>query len=167
MPDEVCEIPTTNATDAQIKNILEGSLTIAVVGLSRNEAKPSHAVARYLKSQGYRIIPVNPNADELLGEKCYPSLRKVPEKMDVVDIFRRPKDVGPVVEDALAIGAKVVWMQEGIVNNEAAEVGRRAGLTVVMNKCIMKEHKKLGLACLGRSQECSIGPCARFSCLAG
>jgi predicted CoA-binding protein len=144
--DEVCEIPVTNATDSEIKDILDGSRTIAVVGLSRNETRPSHAVARYLKNQGYRIIPVNPNADRLLGEKCYPGLRKVPEKVDVVDIFRRPKDVGPVVEDALAIGAKVVWMQEGIVNNEAAEAAGRAGLKVVMNKCIMKEHKKLSLA---------------------
>ena len=143
MVDEVCEIPSENATDEEIKDILESSRTIAVVGLSRYEDKPSQGVARYLKEQGYRIIPVNPSANEILGEVCYPDLRTIPDKVDVVDIFRLPKDVGPVVEEAIAIKAKVVWMQQGIVNNEAADKARESGLRVVMGKCMMVEHGKL------------------------
>lgn len=140
---EVCEFPAKNATDAEIRDILQNSSTIAVVGLSRYENRPSQGVARYLKEQGYHIIPVNPNADEILGEKCYPDLNAIPERVDVVEIFRRPKDVGAIVEDAVAIAAKVVWMQEGIVNNAAAEMAVESGLRVVMNKCMLKEHRNL------------------------
>ena len=100
-------------------------------------------MAGYLKGQGYRIIPVNPTIQDVNGEKCYPDLSSIPEKVDVVDIFRKPADVLPVVEEAIRIGAKAVWMQEGIVNEEAAGKAREAGLQVVMDKCMLKEHSRL------------------------
>lgn len=130
-------------TDKDIKRILKEYKTIAVVGLSQNEDRPSYNVAKYLKSKGYRIIPVNPNANEVLGEVSYPDLKLIPENVDIVDIFRRSEDVPPVVDEAIAIGAKVVWMQEGIINNEAAEWARKAGLEVIMDRCMLKEHMKL------------------------
>lgn len=127
-----------------IEKILKGYKTIAVVGLSPKEDRPSHNVAKYLRSQGYRIIPVNPNAKEVLGEISYPDLKSILEKVDIVDIFRRSEDVLPIVDEAIAIGAKVVWMQEGIINNEAAERARKAGLEVVMDRCMLKEHMGMG-----------------------
>lgn len=130
-------------TDKDIKRTLKEYKTIAVVGLSQNEDRPSYNVAKYLKSQGYMIIPVNPNAREVLGEVSYPDLKSIPEKVDIVDIFRRSEDVLPVVDEAIAIGAKVVWMQEGIINQEAAERARKAGLEVIMDRCMLKEHMKL------------------------
>ncbi len=126
-----------------LRRILATSKTIAVVGLSNRPERPSHEVASYLKDEGYRIIPVNPNLTEVLGEKIYPSLRDVPEPVDVVDIFRRPESVPPIVEDAIAIRAKVVWMQLGIVNEQAAARARAAGLKVVMNTCIATTHDAL------------------------
>ncbi len=129
--------------DKDIKGILKEYRTVAVVGLSPKEERPSYNVARYLKSQGYRIIPVNPNAREVLGEASYPDLKSIPEKVDIVDIFRRSEDVPPIVDEAIAIGAKVVWMQEGIINHEAAERARKAGLEVIMDRCMLKEHKRL------------------------
>lgn len=126
-----------------IRKILKESKTIAVVGLSPEPERPSHGVASYLKSHGYKIIPVNPTADEVLGEKSYPDLKQVPVKIDVVDIFRRPEFVQQIVEDAIKIGAKSVWMQEGIVHEEAARKAREAGLLVVMDRCMMKEHARL------------------------
>lgn len=126
-----------------IERILKEYKTIAVVGLSPREDRPSHNVAKYLKSQGFRIIPVNPNATEIFGERCYPDLKSIPAKVDIVDIFRRSEDVPPIVDEAIAIGAKVVWMQEGIINNEAAEKARKAGLEVVMDRCMLKEHKRM------------------------
>lgn len=122
--------------------ILKSARTVAVVGLSPDPARPSYVVASYLKRQGYRIIPVNPNATEVLGEKSYPDLRSVPEPIDVVDVFRRPEHVPPVVEEAIAVGAKAVWMQEGVVHPEAAERARQAGLRVVMDRCMLKEHQR-------------------------
>lgn len=130
-------------TDKDIKRILKEYKTIAVVGLSPKEDRSSHNVAKYLKSQGYRIIPVNPNANEVLGEKCYPDLKSIPEKVDIVDIFRRSEGVPPIIDDAIAIGARVVWMQEGIINQEAAERARKAGLEVVMDRCMLKEHMRM------------------------
>ena len=127
----------------EIKKILTESKTIAVVGLSPKEDRPSYRVASYLKSQGYRIIPVNPNAQEILGEKSYPDLRSIPENIDVVDIFRKSEDVPPVVDEAIQAGAKAVWMQEDIVNEPAAQKARSAGLLVVMDRCMLKEHRKL------------------------
>jgi len=127
----------------EIEGILKEGRTVAVVGLSPKPDRPSYVVARYLQAQGYRIIPVNPNTQEILGEKAYPTLLSIPEKVDIVDIFRRPEDVPPVVEEAIKIGARVVWMQEGIVNEEAALRAREAGLKVVMDRCLKKEHQRL------------------------
>ena len=132
----------TKASADPILEILRNYKTIAVVGLSSNPARPSHGVAGYMKSAGYRIIPVNPNEKEVLGEKSYARLEDVPEKIDIVDIFRRAEDVPPVVESAIRAGAKVVWMQFGIENAGAAEKARAAGLVVVEDACIYVEHKK-------------------------
>lgn len=129
--------------DEKIKRILKDSKNIAVVGLSPKEDRPSHIVAKYLKSQGYRIIPVNPMTDEVLSEKCYPSLSDVPYSIDVVDIFRRSEDVPPIIDEAIKIKARVVWMQEGIINEEAAERAGKAGLEVIMDRCMLKEYKRL------------------------
>ncbi len=123
--------------------ILNSSKTIAVVGLSPKPDRPSYRVASYLKGQGCRIIPVNTYASEILGETCYPDLRSIPEQVDVVDIFRRSERVPAIVEEAIEIGAKAVWMQEGVINEEAATRAREAGLLVVMDKCMLKEHRKL------------------------
>ena len=125
-----------------MEKIFEESKTIAVVGLSSNPSRPSYMVARYLQSQGYKIIPVNPNEKEIFGEKSYPDLVSVPDKIDIVDIFRRSEEVSPIVDQAIKIKAKVIWMQEGIVNEESAKKASDAGLTVVMDKCMYKEHCK-------------------------
>ncbi len=127
----------------QLRQILTASKTIAVVGISNKPDRPGHTVPAYLQQQGYRIIPVNPNLTEVLGEKAYPSLHEIPEPVDIVDIFRRSEDVPPVVEQAVAIGAKVVWMQLGVINPAAAERARAAGLQVVMDTCIEETHQAL------------------------
>jgi predicted CoA-binding protein len=130
---------------ADIKKTLTTYRTVAVVGASPNPERPSYRVADFLKKEGFRVIPVTPNADKVVGEKAYPDLASIPVPVEVVDIFRRPEDVPPVVEAAIAIGAKAVWMQEGIVNEEAAARARKAGLTVIMDHCMRKELlKKLG-----------------------
>ncbi len=126
-----------------LKPILEQAETIAVVGLSTNPARPGHSVPQYLKDHGYRIIPVNPMTEEVLGEKSYPDLKAVPEPIDVVQVFRKPEEVPAIVEDAIAVGAKVVWMQLGIVHEEAAERARSAGLQVVMDRCMRATHREL------------------------
>ena len=138
-----------NPTDGEIKEILKNAKNIAVVGLSDKPGRDSHRVAAYLKGRGYKIFPVNPTIEETLGEKSYPRLEDIPEPIDVVDIFRAPERVPPIVESAIAIGAKVVWMQLGVVNEEAAERARDEGLTVVMDRCMMQEHRRL-LAKVGR-----------------
>lgn len=125
-----------------ITEILNKYKIIAVVGLSSNPLRPSHEVSEYMQRAGYRIIPVNPNETEVLGEKSYARLEDVPEKIDVVNIFRRAEEVPPVVESAIRIGAKVVWMQLGIENDEAAEEARAAGLAVVEDACILVERRK-------------------------
>jgi predicted CoA-binding protein len=125
-----------------ISQILKTSRTIAVVGLSNRRHRPSYGVAEYLQSVGYRIIPVNPRETEVLGEKCYARLEDIPDPVDIVDIFRRSELVPEIVESARAIGARAVWMQEGVIHHEAAERARRAGLVAVMNTCILKEHIK-------------------------
>jgi predicted CoA-binding protein len=125
------------------EEILNSSRVVAVVGLSSKPDRPSYRVASYLKEQGYKIIPVNPAEKEILGELCYPDLASIPESVDVVDIFRRSEEVLPIVEEAIRIGAKAVWMQEGVINEEAAARAREAGLVVVMDKCMRKEHRKL------------------------
>jgi predicted CoA-binding protein len=129
--------------DQMMKDILLSAKTVASVGLSSNRAKESYGIVEYLKGQGYRIIPVNPTATEILGEKAYPDLESVPEKIDVVQVFRNPEDVPPVVDSAIKVGAKVVWMQEGIVNEEAAAKARAAGLQVVMDACMRATHRRL------------------------
>jgi len=126
-----------------IKEILKDCHTVAVVGLSSNPEKASHRVAAYLKSSGYKVIPVNPKEKEALGEKAYSDLSSIPEKVDVVDIFRRSEDVLPTVEEAIRIGAGTVWMQLGVVNQEAEDKAEEAGLAVVMDACMMREHQDL------------------------
>jgi hypothetical protein len=123
-----------------IDEILRDCRTIAVVGLSSNQARPSFGVASYMKAQGYRVIPVNPNETNVLGEPAYPSLAAVPGTIDLVNIFRKSEDVLPIVEEAIARGAKAVWMQEGIVNEQAAVRAGESGLLVVMDRCWFKEH---------------------------
>lgn len=125
------------------EEILKNSKTVAMVGLSSNPERASNIVARYLKEHGYKIIPVNPNEKTVLRLKSYPDLASIPVKVDVVDIFRRPEDVPPIVKEAIKIGAKAVWMQEGIKNAEAAAMARKAGLKVVQDKCMRKQHIKL------------------------
>jgi predicted CoA-binding protein len=123
-----------------IAKLLESARNIAVVGLSASPLRPSHGVAAYMQSHGYKIIPVNPEITNVLGEDAYPSLVDVPEKIDIVDIFRRPEFVPPIVDQAIQLKVAAIWMQEGVVHNQAAEKARRAGILVVMDRCILKEH---------------------------
>jgi predicted CoA-binding protein len=125
-----------------VTGILRGAKTIAVVGLSSNPMRASNEVAAYLKAVGYRIIPVNPHETEVLGEKAYARLEDVPEAVDIVDVFRRSEVLPGVADSAVKIGAKVLWLQLGIENSEAAEMGRKAGLVVVENACLLVEHKR-------------------------
>ena len=125
-----------------IAEILEQHHTIGVVGLSSNPSRPSYGVSEYMQSVGYRIVPVNPNEREVLGEKSYARLDDVPEKLEIIDIFRRPEEVPGVVDSAIRVGAKVVWMQLGIEHQVSAEKARDAGLVVVMDACVLVEHKR-------------------------
>jgi len=125
-----------------IADLLHTAKTIAVVGLSDNPMKPSFGVSEYMQSRGYRIIPVNPQVSEALGEKSYPSLLDVPEKIDLVDVFRRPDAVPEIVDQAIQLKVPAIWLQETVVHEEAAEKARNAGIFVVMDKCILKEHRK-------------------------
>lgn len=123
--------------------ILNEYHTVAMVGLSPDPNRPSHKVAQYLINHGYRVIPVNPDAQEILGTKSYPDITSIPEPIEIVDIFRRSEEVIPIVDEAINVGAKVVWMQEGVINEQAALKARDAGLMVVMDRCMLKEHKRL------------------------
>ena len=125
------------------ENLLRTSKTIAVVGLSGNRWRASYGVAQYLQSAGYKIIPVNPNETEVLGEKAWPTLEDVPEKVDIVDIFRRSEYVPAIVDSAIRIGARGIWMQEGVIHEAAAREARAAGLEVVMDHCMLKEHRRM------------------------
>ena len=125
-----------------IDEILSTCRTIAVVGLSSKRHRPSFGVSEYMQRAGYRIIPINPHETEVLGEKSYDRLEEVPEKVELVNIFRRSQYAGPIVDSAIRIGARAVWMQEGVEDPEAAERARRAGLRVVMDRCTLKEHRK-------------------------
>jgi predicted CoA-binding protein len=131
-------------TNLNIAEILKQTRTIAVVGLSADRSRPSHSVTQYMQSHGYRIIPVNPKYSAILGEPCYAKLTEIPPSItvDIVNIFRRPDAVLPIVEDAIQIGAKGIWMQEGVVNVIAAEKARKAGLWVVMDRCIFRDHSR-------------------------
>lgn len=131
--------------DAGLRRLLQDTRTIAVVGMSPNPDRASNEVAQYLRGAGYTIIPVNPACAKILGEKCYPSLREVPVPIDLVDVFRKPDDVMPVVEDAIAVGAKAVWLQLGVIATEAAARAEAAGLAVVMDHCTKIEHRRLVL----------------------
>ncbi len=129
--------------DGELRQILKTVRTVASVGVSSNPDKPSYGIFQYLSEAGYHMIPVNPTAPEVLGRKSYSDLGSIPEKIDVVQVFRKPEDVPPVVEQAIQAGAKVVWMQEGVVNQQAAARAEQAGLKVVMNRCMMKTHQRL------------------------
>jgi uncharacterized protein len=126
-----------------LRRILKQSRTIAVVGLSANWWRPSYFAAKYMQEHGYRVIPVNPQYQEVLGQRCYASLRDVPGEVDIVDCFRRSEDIGPIADEAIAIRAKVLWMQLGVINHEAADKVRAAGLEVVMDRCVKIEHARL------------------------
>lgn len=139
---EACEFPKMNATSEAIRKIFRDSKTIAIVGLSEKPDRPSYHVAQYLQEHGYKIIPVNPAVQTVLGEKSYASLRDIPEKIDVVDVFRKPEALPEITAEAITVGAKVLWMQEGIEHNDSAQKAKAAGLEVVMNKCMLKEHMK-------------------------
>jgi predicted CoA-binding protein len=131
---------TTTITDP-ITDLLKHAKTIAVVGLSDSPFRASHGVSAYMQAQGYRIVPVNPNIDNTLGEDSYPSLLDVKEKIDIVDVFRRNEFVPAIVDQAIQLKVPVIWMQEGVVHQAAAEKARQAGITVIMDKCILKEHR--------------------------
>lgn len=147
----VTELETANLEvgSDEIAAILRDYRTIAVVGLSPDPGRPSHQVARYLQAQGYRIIPINPQCQEVLGEKCYPSLQDVPGPVEVVDIFRQTEAIPGIVAEAIAMGAKVVWMQLGLEHSQAAAQARTAGLKVVMNRCLKVEHARIAADALG------------------
>ena len=132
-------------SDAQIKKILEDAKTIAVVGLASSPLRPSYGVSAYMQQQGYRIIPVNPTISEALGEKAYATLRDIPKdiKIDIVDVFRRPDAVPAIVDEVIELKLPVLWLQETVVHEEAAEKARKAGVFVVMDECILKDHRRL------------------------
>jgi len=130
-----------NSRDA-IKQILDDCKTIAVVGLSSDSGRPSYGVASYMRRNGYRVIPVNPNETEVFGEKAYASLADVPNRIDLVDVFRRSSEAGTAVDEAIALGVKAVWLQEGVIDNAAAQRAQDAGLLVVMDRCWLKEHAR-------------------------
>jgi predicted CoA-binding protein len=143
MTDIQRELPDCNPPSEEIAAILRACRTVAVVGLSPKEERDSHRVARYLMEQGYDIVPVNPGQREILGKPCYKSLKHIPFAIDLADLFLNPVRVPPVVDQAVEIGVKVIWMQLGIVENDAARKAREAGITVVMDRCIKQEHEKM------------------------
>jgi len=148
MGEETCELPLDNASNDEIDAILRNAKTIAVVGLSDKPDRDSYRVAAYLQQHGYRIIPVNPAATEILGERSYPEVTAIPKEIsvDIVDIFRRPELIPPIVDQAITRGAKAVWMQLGLAHNAAAAKARAAGLRVVMDRCTQVEHARLSAA---------------------
>ena len=127
-----------------IQRILDECRTIAVVGLSSDPSRASHGVSGYMRRNGYKVIPVNPNETAVFGEKSYPNLAAVPEKIDLVDVFRRSDEAGKAVDEAIAVGAKAVWLQEGVIDRDAAQRALDAGLLVVMDRCWLKEHIRIG-----------------------
>lgn len=141
---ENTDLNGTNMSDIQtLRRVLRESRTIAVVGLSADWFRPSYFAAKYMQEHGYRIIPVNPKYAEILGEKCYPDLASIPEPVDMVDVFRKSADALPIAEQAIAIGAKSLWLQIGVINEEAKQKAEAAGLTVVMDRCVKIEYARL------------------------
>jgi uncharacterized protein len=139
-----CEFPQSNATNDELVEMMDEMKTIAVMGLSPVESKPSFFVPKYMQEQGYKIFPVYPKEDTIMGEKVYRSLSEIPENVDCVNIFRKPAAVTAIVDEAIKRGdVKIIWMQEGIVNNEAADKAREAGMKVVQTKCLMVEHRMI------------------------
>jgi len=128
---------------ATLQRVLSSSKTIAVVGLSADWYRPSYFAAKYMQEHGYKVIPVNPKYQEILGEKCYPDLASIPCKVDIVDVFRKSEDALPIAKEAVAIGAKHLWLQIGVINEEASELAKKSGLTVVMNRCVKIEYARL------------------------
>jgi hypothetical protein len=143
------ELRIATPTDQELRSILGDAKTIAIVGLSSNPQRESYSIAKYLQSKGYRIIPVNPTEKEVLGEQAYPSLRDVPEKVDVVDVFRRSEHAPEIAREAVEIGAKVLWLQTGIWNEEAHRIATDGGLEVVMGACIRTTSRRLGMEVAG------------------
>jgi len=142
MSEIECQMPESNPDDEEIKQVLENNKVVAVVGLSPKPDRASHQVAQYLQEHGYQIVPVRPKADEILGEKAFANLRDIPFPVDIVDIFRQVEAIPGIVDEAIAIGAKVVWMQLGLAENQSACRAREAGLQVIMNKCMKIEHSR-------------------------
>jgi predicted CoA-binding protein len=128
---------------ATLRRVLRETRTLAIVGLSADWYRPSHFVAKYMKEHGYQVVPVNPKYEQILGEKCYPDLRSIPQPVDMVDVFRKPADCVPIASDAVQIGAKFLWLQIGVVNEEARRIAEAAGLTVIMNRCVKIEYARL------------------------
>jgi predicted CoA-binding protein len=143
MINTTCELPDRNPPSEEIKGILQKCKTIAVVGISPKESRDSNRVARYLMRQGYEIVPVNPGQRKILEKPCFRTLSDIPFPIDMADLFLNPKRVPVVVDQAIDMGVQIIWMQEGIVHNKAAQKARKRGIEVVMNKCIMKEHMKI------------------------
>ncbi len=141
--NDTCTLAYESPTEVEIKEILTSTKTIAIVGLSANEEKASNKVAKYLTEQGYRIFAVNPGCSEILGAKCFPDLKSIPEHIDVVDVFRNPDAIPGIVDEAIAVGASTVWMQLDLRHEEAASKARCAGLRVVMDKCMKIEHDRI------------------------
>lgn len=143
MPNTVCELPDANPPSEEIQDILGRCRRIAVVGISPKASRDSNRVARYLLDQGYQIIPINPGQTEILGQTCYRTLADIPFGVDMANLFLTPTRIPAVVDQAIHKGIPVIWMQVGVVHNEAAQKAREAGIQVVMNRCIMQEHKKM------------------------
>ena len=143
MANTKCELPDCNPPSAQIIDILQNCRKIAIVGISPKETRDSNRVARYLIEQGYEIIPVNPGQREILGIPCFKTLKDIPFRFDIADLFINPARVPAVVDQAIDIGVRAIWMQEGVVHNDAASRARKADIQVIMNLCIMKEHRKM------------------------
>ncbi len=145
MNDFQCKLPNSNLSSDEIREILKQCRTIAIVGLSPKEQRDSNMVARYLKLNGFKIVPVNPGQKEILGEKCYKNLLEIPFRPDIVNLFLNPKRVPEAVDQAMEIKTDVIWMQLGVVHNQAAEKAREEGIKVIMNKCIKTEHERIAV----------------------
>lgn len=143
MRNNLCELPITSADDSEIVRILKDTKTIAVIGISHKPERDSHKVARYLMEKGFQVIPVNPIRNEILGQRCYKSLLDIPFSVDMADLFLTPEKVPKAVDEAIQKGVKTIWMQIGVINNEAAKKAMEHGINVIMNMCVMREYERL------------------------